>query len=87
MPDIDRKHIKYLSLEEATKEPGNGVWEVLVDRWWSHEPGKGLLFYRKSPQCNGVKAISEFVTKKCHPDAEVIFVPRVYIRHDCHDYI
>lgn len=79
--------VTYLSLEEATKEPGNGTWDVLIDRWWSYEPDKGLLFYGKSPQCNSHESISRQLTASHYPDAEVLFVPRVYVRHDCGDYI
>lgn len=85
--EINRKLIKHLPLAEATAEPGDGLWDILVDRWWSYEPGKGLLFYRKSPQCNSHEAIARKITKQCYPDAEVIFVPRVYLRHDCGDYL
>lgn len=84
---IDRRQITYLSLDKATAEPADGIWDVYVDRWWSHDPARGLLFFRKSPQCNRVKAIAENVTTRCHPDTEVIFVPRVYVKHDCGDYL
>lgn len=76
-----------MTLKEATAKPGNGFWEVLVDRWWSYERGKGILFYNKSPQCNSNKSIAEHVTTKCHPNATVIFLGRVYVKHDCGDYI
>lgn len=83
---IDRRHITYLPLDKAIAEPGDGFWDILADRWWSYEPDKGLLFFRKSPQCNRRESIARMVTEKCHPDAEVIFVPRVYLRHNCSDY-
>jgi hypothetical protein len=81
------RDIRYLPLDKATTEPGGGCWEILVDRWWSHEPGKGLLFFRKSPQCNANEGFARKVTERFHPDAEVIFVPRVYLKHDCGDYL
>lgn len=86
MTAIDHRAITYLPLGEATAEPGDGIWDVLADRWWSHEPGKGLLFFRKSPQCNRHESIARKVTRH-HPGAEVIFVPRVYVKHDCGDYL
>ena len=82
------RQISYLPLDKAiTAEPTDGFWEVYVDRWWSHEPGKGLLFYGKSPQCNRNENIARQVTERCHPGAEVIFVPRVYLKHNCGDYL
>lgn len=86
MGDINRKFITYMTLEDATREPGDGFWNILTDRWWSYEPDKGLLFYRTSPQCNRNKGCAEAVMQRCHPDAQLIFVPRVYVRHDCADY-
>jgi hypothetical protein len=87
MPDIDRKFITYKSIEEVTREPGEGTWEILTDRWWSFNPSRGLLFYRKSPQCNSSKVIADKITAECHPDATVIFVPRAYLKHNCSDYV
>jgi len=83
---VSRKHINYKPLDEITKEPGEGFWEVYVDRWWSYEPDKGVLFYQKSPQCNKNEALARSVTSKYHPGAEVIFIPRAYLMHDCADY-
>ena len=86
MAGIDRRLITYLPLLEAMTEPGEGFWEILTDRWWSFEEGKGLLFYRKSPQCNRNKNIANKITVMCHPDARLLFVSRVYLKHDCSDY-
>lgn len=82
-----RNEVTYLPLEQATAEPGGGTWDVYADSWWSYEPDKGLLFYGKSPQCNSNENISRMISKSHYPDAEVLFVPRVYVRHDCGDYI
>ena len=85
--DLDPMRISYKSLEEITREPGDGTWEVWADRWWSFQPGKGFIFYSKSPQCNKNKSIAEKVTATCYPGAEVVFVSRAYQSHDCGDYI
>lgn len=82
----DPASIRYLPLDKATAAPGDGFWEVYADRWWAYEPEKGLIFYRKSPQCNRDERIARRVVELCHPDAEMVFVPRVYVRHDCADY-
>ena len=87
MTAIDRRQISYLPLDKATAEPGDGFWYVMADRWWSYEPDKGLLFFRKSAQCNQHESIARSITAQCHPGAEVIFVPRVYVKHDCGDYL
>jgi hypothetical protein len=84
---IDRRLITYLPLDKVVTEPGDGTWDVRTRRWWSYEPGKGLMFFRKSPQCNVSEAVARKVTEQCHPGAEVIFMPRVCLRHDCGDYV
>lgn len=84
---VDAKFITYLPLNEVVREPRDGLWEILDNRWWSFYPGKGLMFYRKTPQCNTNEKIAQIVTSDCHPGAEVIFVPRVCLKHDCGDYI
>lgn len=78
--------VSYMTLEEATAAPTEGFWYVLTDRWWSYEPEKGIIFYRKFPQCNRSKNIAEMITKKCWPGAEIIFLDHVYVQHDCKDY-
>lgn len=79
--------VTYLPFDKATAEPGYGFWEVYVDCWWSHEPGKGLLLFAGNPQCNQNESIARQVTQRCHPGAEVLFVPRVYLKHECGDYL
>lgn len=75
-----------MDLAKATTDPGEGVWEILVDRWWSVHPDKGLVFYSKSPQCHRNAEIAKMLRDKYYPDAQVIFIPRVYLGHDCSDY-
>lgn len=87
MPAIMPQHITHLPLDQATAPPAGGVWDVYSDRWWAHEPGKGLIFWRKSPQCNPHESIARKVMEHSHPTAELIFVDRVYVRHDCGDYL
>lgn len=84
---LDKRRLSYLPLSEVITEPGDGWWDILVDRWWAHEPGKGLIFYGKSPQCNRIESLARAVHEKCHPTAELIFMPRVCLRHDCGDYL
>lgn len=78
--------LTHMPLDQATADPGEGFWDILVDRWWVHAPGQGLLFYGKSPQCNRHEGITRKIAAKLYPDAEIIFLPRVYVPHDCADY-
>jgi hypothetical protein len=75
-----------MALEEAIKPPTDGFWNVLTDRWWCVDPEKGLLFYGTAPQCNRQKSIALLLASKCWPDAEIIQIPVVYLKHDCADY-
>lgn len=84
-PGLRLSDCTFLSLEEAREPTGIGPYYCYMNRWWAHLPGKGLIFYRKSPQCNSSQSISKHVARM-YPDAEVIFVERAYILHDCRDY-
>lgn len=76
----------YIPLEEATNPPTRGTWDVWVDCYWSHMPGKGLIIYRgHAPQCNAVEWIARRVGET-HPGSEIIQIPYVYLRHRCQDY-
>lgn len=77
----------YLPLVQATETPGDGFWEIYADRWWVHYQGKGLAFFRGSPQCNSNESIARKVQKAAHPDADLIFIARAYVRHDCGRYV
>lgn len=87
MTKLRESEITYLSLDEATKEPDDGLWDIWARRWWVHYPSKGLAFFRKSPQCNSNESISRKIQESHHPDAELLFVERVAVRHNCGDYI
>lgn len=84
---IRASDITHVPLDQATEPPKDGWWEIYADRWWVHYPGKGLAFFRGSPQCNAHESIARSVQENCHPDAELIFVERVYVRHDCGRYV
>ena len=86
MSALDPKKITFMPLEEATAVPGDGFWNIMADRWWSHVPEKGLIFYGNSPQCNSNEGLARALARRIWPDAVVIFLPRVYLKHDCADY-
>jgi len=85
--DLDRSRIRHVPLDKATALPTDGHWDVYADRWWCVDPEKGLLFYGKAPQCNSNEGIARKIQAKAYPDAELRFIERVYLRHDCGDYV
>jgi hypothetical protein len=85
--DLNPKWIKYVPMERVTTLPHDGFWDIRSDRWWVYQPDKGLVFYRKSPQCNINETIARKLQQQCWPDAELIFLERVYLPHDCGDYV
>ena len=87
MTKLKQDHITYMSLFEATMEPQSGHWEIYRRCWWVYYPGKGLAFYMKSPQCNSNESIARKVQESYHPDAELLFLERVAIPHNCNDYM
>lgn len=82
----------YLAQEKATKTPtGQQFWELYEERYWVVHPDKGLAFYdpqgkgRKiSPQCNSIRGIVERLLPEGH---EVQYLARVWMPHDCRDYL
>lgn len=82
-PPMPKQSIRYVPLDVATTEPPDGTWDVYANRWWCHQPGKGLLFWRQSPQCNSNEQIARSTQQKLYPDAETIFIPRAYFKHHC----
>lgn len=87
MSSLRPDNIRYMPVEQVA-EPTKawGPWELLADRWWVHKPGAGLVFYGRSPQCNGDEKIARKIQATVWPDLEVIFVPRVFLLHHCEDY-
>lgn len=81
-----RLTLKYLPLSEVVSEPEDGHWDIWAKRWWIHQPGQGLIFYGPSPQCNRNRGMVHNLQERLYPDAEVIFVERVCIPHNCRDY-
>jgi hypothetical protein len=83
---LNLKMIRYLPLEEVITDPGDGHWDVWTNRWWTYVPGKGLAFYGKSPQCNSNESIARKVQEQVWPQAELRFMERVCLPHNCQDY-
>jgi hypothetical protein len=86
MGGLNLKMIRHLPLDEVVTDPGDGQWDVYTDRWWVYVPGEGLAFYGKSPQCNSNRSIAEKVMQHSWPHAELRFMERVCLRHNCSDY-
>ncbi len=83
--------IFYVPLETATT-PAEG--HCFVNRWWTVHPEKGVAFYcsqrrplgldpgeqdEPSPQCNSNEFTSRELTRRNHPDCEVVFIPAVFL--------
>ena len=77
-------------VSEATNIPPSCQFvEVFRDRYWAVTIDGCLLWYKgNSPQCNSNRAVTEHLTKGLgHPGADVLFLPLVYRKHACRDYI
>jgi hypothetical protein len=77
----------FVPLEETTALDERKE-RVIVNHWWVHRPGKGLMFYMSpgtknpgdfTPQCNRDERITRKIAKKLYPNDEVIFVEAVYV--------
>lgn len=77
--------LSYLPESEATT-PTEGA-DVMLDRWWSVHPEKGLIFYKTySPQCNSNEQIARNICAKLYPDALVKFIPVVFVPRRMQDH-
>jgi hypothetical protein len=66
--------------------PREGIMHVMLNRWWMTD-GENILFYRSYsyPQCNHNKKIASQISEGQNRD--VVFMPIVYVPHDCSDYL
>ena len=87
---MDADKFVKLPIQEATV-PKDG-YVCLANRYWIVTENNELLFYignsRKkhycSPQCN----YNESITKRlCKDGTKVLFIPFVFVPHNCHDYV
>jgi hypothetical protein len=73
-------------ISKMVEIPDEGIFQVYKDRWWSTD-GENIFFYRGygSPQCNRHKTISERLgARRGHG---VVFLPRVFVPHDCREFL
>jgi hypothetical protein len=72
------KNLSFIPLVEATT-PRDGT-TVLANRWWSVDPERGLLVWRRySVQCNHSESIARKIGEKMYPWAETRFMPVVFL--------
>lgn len=77
---------------ELKREPDKeGFYRLLKDRWWALDTDDNVLFYGRigmSPQCNSNKEIIKLMVEmEGHPAVAMIFLERVWLPHNCTDYI
>ena len=72
-------------LDDCTKLPVSRVTipfneaRVLTNSYWIVVDECVLMYKGRSPQCNMNKEIAERVRDRLYPDAEVRFIPLVYL--------
>ena len=67
-----------IPVEEAIT-PRNGM-VVMCDRWWIVLDGCLLFFKGFAPQCNAVEKIAKSIRDRLYPDADVRFLPLVFVK-------
>jgi hypothetical protein len=77
-----------MSLEKATSLPDDGLFNVFKNRYWVVIEGN-ILFYRSycSPQCNSNVRIMDNTALVCKYGASIKLIERVFVPHNCSDYI
>lgn len=91
MVDKNDPRLFFVPIEKASV-PSDGPIYHYKDRWWSHCPEQGLIFFKMrkndpgSPQCNAQKSIAWHLQKRLYPWAETVFVPSVFVRIDQREF-
>lgn len=78
----------YIKIEDAIAEPTeDDFYYLMTDRFWATD-GEHIFRYRgASYQCNTNKNVVEKVVKgESHPGTHVIFLKKVWMKHDCRDF-
>jgi hypothetical protein len=84
---------KKVPIAEASQLPEEWQFcEILRNRYWVVTEDECLLFYQRgggnSPQCNSNEAIAAHIMKSTrNPGVKIVFIPVVYRRHNCRDYV
>ena len=79
-----------IPVEQVTVLPKHGgFYDLILDHWWGITSDNEILLYRGySRQCNVSKEITERVIRcEGHPATSVVFLPIVYLKHECKDYL
>lgn len=76
----DHPNLRFMPLDDVTK--ASGAVDIVRDAWWAVHPERGLVFWRYSPQCNGVESIARSVIPTLYPWANIRQIPLVMIPED-----
>jgi len=83
--------MKYLKIKDVVIPPTQaGFFMILTDRWWVVTSEEEIMVYKNtSPQCNKEHSIAlTFIGNKRYPEGcRLIYLPIVYLDHNCNDYI
>lgn len=82
-PNTSKKYIE-MSISDASVAKEGCM--VMMNRWWTTD-GKNIFFFHSyaSPQCNSNKRIAQQIADIRKHD--VVFMPIVFVPHNCSDYI
>jgi hypothetical protein len=78
-----------IKIEGVCKTPTtSGPWELIADRFWAVTEDDSILLYKgRSRQCNPNKEIvDKIISGAEHPGVKVVYLDRVWFKHNCSDY-
>ncbi len=81
----DDKALRFVPIEKATIPP-SGLIEHFKECFWCVHPEKGIVFWKRSPQCNTNKLSATRIRDHMYPWAEVHFLSSVFRKINPHDY-
>jgi hypothetical protein len=74
----DDKRLSYVPLEQLTA-PRTG-YTAFVENWWVVHPDRGAAIWRgHAPQCNSDRRVTERLSGRLYPWANVQLVPVAYL--------
>lgn len=81
---IKEKDLYRVTIEKATT-PFDGAL-VMTNRYWT-VIDNCILFYgkHKTPQCNSNEHLVRHTNSRIYPGADTVFIPVVYVEHNCFD--
>jgi hypothetical protein len=84
------EYFKKTPIAQATTLPETGEFiHVIRDRYWAVTDDDCILAYKGySRQCNSNEGIVQrLISSDRHPGVKVVFLPLVFLPHNCRDYV